>query len=108
MQYLPALVAAQPTAPPDDSVVAGPWAFLIFILLVAVIAFLGWSLVRQFRKIDAAKAEGRFDESPADERRRAESGELAGHDAGPGHAGSPADSDHAATGVRQAGPTDQA
>lgn len=63
-------VATLATAPPDNSVVAGPWGFLIFILLVGAIAFLGWSMIRQFRKVDEAKEQGLYDETRAEERAR--------------------------------------
>jgi len=63
------VLATDPAQPPaDDSVVAGPAAFAIFAVLILVIAFLGWSMVRHFKKVDRAAAEGRFD--PSDPNRR--------------------------------------
>lgn len=70
LSFALASASSQQTAPPDDSVVAGPWGFLIFILLVGAIAFLGWSMIRQFRKVDEAKEQGVYDESREEERAR--------------------------------------
>ncbi len=68
MLLLPVLAAGDPAQPPkDDSVVAGPVAFAIFVVLILVIAFLGWSLVRQFRKMQAAADRGVYDTEPADQ-----------------------------------------
>lgn len=68
MLLLPVLAAGDPAQPPkDDSVVAGPVAFAIFVVLILVIAFLGWSLVRQFRKLDRAAEEGLYDPSTPSE-----------------------------------------
>lgn len=52
--------------PADDDVVAGWVAFLVFLGLAAAIAFLGWSLTRQFKKVREAREAGVFDE-PEDE-----------------------------------------
>lgn len=53
--------------PPDDNdVVAGWVAFAVFILLVAAVAFLGWSLTRQFKKVRAAQEAGVFDDPEED------------------------------------------
>ncbi|MEP9381655.1 hypothetical protein [Nocardioides sp. KR10-350] len=46
--------------PKDDDVVAGWMAFAVFILLCAAVAFLGWSLTRQFKKVRRAQEEGVF------------------------------------------------
>lgn len=46
--------------PADNDVVAGWVAFGVFLLLAAAIAFLGWSLSRQFKKVRAAKEAGVF------------------------------------------------
>jgi nitrogen fixation-related uncharacterized protein len=67
MLLLPVLAAGDPAQPPkDDSVVAGPAAFAIFVVLILVIAFLGWSMVRQFKKVDRAAEEGLYDPSNRD------------------------------------------
>lgn len=52
-----------PGSPPDDKVVAGKVAMLIFVLLIAMVVFLGLSMVKQFRKVNAAKEAGLYDES---------------------------------------------
>jgi len=52
-----------PGSPPDNKVVAGKVAFLIFVALIVLVAFLGWSMVKQFHKVNAAKEAGLYDES---------------------------------------------
>jgi len=49
-------------APEDEDVVAGWTAFAIFGLLIAAVVFLGFSLVKQLRKAQAAKDAGVFDD----------------------------------------------
>ncbi|HEY3014492.1 MAG TPA: hypothetical protein VGJ41_05240 [Nocardioides sp.] len=51
---------SEPPAPED--VKAGWVAFGVFIALGLAVAFLGWSLVRQLRKAQAAKDAGVYDE----------------------------------------------
>jgi hypothetical protein len=62
---------ADPTnqQPPDDNdVVAGWTAFGVFLLMALAVAFLGWSLSRQFKKVRAAREAGVFgeDDKPAE------------------------------------------
>jgi hypothetical protein len=57
-----ATVPADP--PPDNSVVAGWVAFLLFVVLILAIAFLGFSLVKHLRKANEAAGTGAFDASP--------------------------------------------
>jgi hypothetical protein len=64
-----ALVVAD-QAPKDDDVVAGWTAFLIFGLLIAAVAFLGFSLTKQLRKADKAEEAGLYD--PSDKKKRHE------------------------------------
>ena len=52
-------------APEPEDVKAGWTAFTIFILLALAVVFLGFSLVKQLRKAQAAKDAGVFDD-PAD------------------------------------------
>jgi hypothetical protein len=56
---LPLLVLLQvdPTPEPDD-VKAGPVALVIFLALIAAVVFLGFSLVKQLRKAQAAEDAG--------------------------------------------------
>ena len=49
--------------PEDDDVKAGWVAFAIFIGLILAVAFLGFSLVKQLRKVDAAEEAGLYDPS---------------------------------------------
>ncbi len=69
-----------PTPEPDD-VVAGWGAFGLFGLGLVVIALLGWSLVRELRKVDAAEEQGLYD--PTD-RKPHQGVPQAGPDAPPG------------------------
>lgn len=57
---LPTVWQLDPTPEPDD-VVAGWGAFGLFGLGILAIALLGWSLVRQLRKVDAAEEAGLYD-----------------------------------------------
>jgi hypothetical protein len=59
------LVSLADDVPQDDDVKAGWVAFAIFIGLIVAVAFLGWSLVRQLRKAQAAEDAGLYDHDPA-------------------------------------------
>ena len=48
--------------PKDEDVKAGWTAFLLFLLLIGAVVFLGFSLVKQLRKAQAAKDAGVYDE----------------------------------------------
>jgi hypothetical protein len=54
------LVAEQ--APDPEDVTAGWTGLLVFLLLIAAVVFLGFSLVKQLRKAQAAKDAGVFDD----------------------------------------------
>ncbi|HEY1117597.1 MAG TPA: hypothetical protein VGE43_07820 [Acidimicrobiales bacterium] len=56
-------------APKDEDVKAGWVAFVIFIGLILAVAFLGFSLVKQLRKAEAAEEAGLYD--PSDRKRPA-------------------------------------
>lgn len=58
------LVLADPTPDPED-VKAGWGAFALFILLIAAVVFLGFSLVKQLRKAQAAQDAGVYDQTDA-------------------------------------------
>jgi hypothetical protein len=49
-------------APEPEDVTAGWTALLVFLLLIAGVVFLGFSLVKQLRKAQAAKDAGVYDE----------------------------------------------
>jgi hypothetical protein len=48
--------------PKPDDVKAGWGAFALFLLLIAAVVFLGFSLVKQLRKAQAAQDAGLYDE----------------------------------------------
>ena len=64
---LVALVSFADKSPKPEDVKAGWGAFALFLLLIAAVVFLSFSLVKQLRKAQAAKDAGVYDES-ADER----------------------------------------
>jgi hypothetical protein len=57
-------------APEPEEVTAGWTALVVFLLLAAAVAFLGFSLVKQLRKAQAAKDAGVFDDpdQPSDDK----------------------------------------
>ena len=55
--------------PEDEDVKAGWTAFVIFIALIIAVALLGFSLVKQLRKAEAAEEAGLYD--PSDKKRPA-------------------------------------
>ncbi len=59
------LLAADPNPEPED-VKAGWGAFALFLLLVAAVVLLGFSLVKQLRKAQAAKDAGVYGDDPVD------------------------------------------
>ena len=63
-----AAAPSDPTPTPDQTV-AGPWGFLVFIVLVIAVALLGWSLTRQLKKAQRAADEGKYDPSDKKPRR---------------------------------------
>ncbi|MBI2246186.1 MAG: hypothetical protein HYU55_20280 [Nocardioides sp.] len=64
------VVSLADEVPEDDDVKAGWLAFGIFIGLIVAVALLGFSLVKQLRKAQAAKAAGVYgpvdDDAPAE------------------------------------------
>ena len=57
------LIRAADGVPQDKDVKAGWLAFGIFIALILAVTFLGFSLVKQLRKVDAAEDAGLYDPS---------------------------------------------
>jgi hypothetical protein len=64
---LPLVTSLVDDVPEDEDVKAGWVAFAIFIGLALAVAFLGWSLLKQLRKVDAAEEAGLYD--PSDKKR---------------------------------------
>ena len=64
------LVLADPTPEPED-VKAGWLAFALFIGLILAVVFLGFSLVKQLRKAQAAKDAGLYGDEPVDRTEKA-------------------------------------
>lgn len=62
MQTLVTILAD--TTPEDSEVVAGPLGFAIWIFLILAVVVLGFSLVKQLRKAEAAKAAGLYGDEP--------------------------------------------
>jgi len=52
--------------PDDEDVKAGPIALVVFLLLIAALVLLGFSLVKQLRKAQAAKDAGVFGDDDDD------------------------------------------
>jgi hypothetical protein len=57
------ILAADPK-PEDNDVVAGPLGFAIWIFLILAVVLLGFSLVKQLRKAQAAKDAGVYGDEP--------------------------------------------
>jgi len=55
------ITLATEQGPEPEDVKAGWTAFLIFLLLIAAVVFLGFSLVKQLRKAQAAEDAGLYD-----------------------------------------------
>jgi hypothetical protein len=54
-------------APEPEDVTAGWTALVVFLLLIAAVVFLGFSLVKQLRKAQAAKDAGVYGDDPDEE-----------------------------------------
>lgn len=68
MQLLTFVVSLADEVPKDEDVTAGWTAFAIFIGLILAVVFLGFSLVKQLRKAQAAEDAGLYD--PSDKKPR--------------------------------------
>jgi hypothetical protein len=64
-----ALVSFADKSPEPEDVKAGWGALALFLLLIAAVVFLCFSLVKQLRKAQAAKDAGVYDDPAAPERR---------------------------------------
>ena len=56
-------LADDPT-PQDNDVVAGPLGFAVWIFMILAVVVIGFSLVKQLRKAQAAKDAGLFGDEP--------------------------------------------
>jgi heme/copper-type cytochrome/quinol oxidase subunit 2 len=65
---LPGVVAAAADPPEPEDVKAGWTALVIFLLLIAAVVFLAFSLVKQLRKAQSAKDAGVYGDQPAEHR----------------------------------------
>jgi len=65
MQYAALLINALDPVPSENNVKAGWGAFAVFLLLIAAVAFLCWSFVKQMRKVKAADEAGVYDDPEA-------------------------------------------
>ena len=65
------VVSLADEVPQDDDVKAGSLAFVIFVGLIVAVVLLGFSLTKQLRKAQAAKAAGAFgpveEDAPAED-----------------------------------------
>lgn len=86
-----ALPLIDQTPPKDNDVVAGWTAFAVFLLLVAAVVVLSWSMLRQFKKVEANRKAGVYGEDAA--REGSESEESTGADAEPADADSSSTTD---------------
>ena len=59
-QLVLVLVRVADQAPEDEDVVAGWTAFVIFLLLIAAVVFLGFSLTKHLRRAQAAEEAGLY------------------------------------------------
>lgn len=64
MQML--LTVLADSTPEDSEVVAGPLGFALWIFLIVAVVVLGFSLVKQLRKAEAAKAAGLYGDEPVE------------------------------------------
>jgi hypothetical protein len=59
------MLADDPT-PQENDVVAGPLGFALWIFMILAVVVLGFSLVKQLRKAQAAKDAGLYGDEPVD------------------------------------------
>lgn len=70
------LVRLAEQAPDPEDVTAGWMGALVFVLLIGAVVFLGFSLVKQLRKAQAAKDAGVYGDGPVSADSDAETGDL--------------------------------
>lgn len=77
LSVLPALLSGNlDPAPEPEDVKAGWTAFGIFLGGVATVALLGWSLVRQLRKVEDARQRGVYGEPEEQEQEQADAADA--------------------------------
>ncbi len=52
--------------PKENDVVAGPLGFAVWIFMILAVVVIGFSMVKQLRKAEAAKDAGLFGDEPVD------------------------------------------
>ena len=62
---IPLTAALADETPAPEDVKAGPIGFAVFVFLILAVAVIGWSLVRQLRKAQAAKDAGAYGDEPS-------------------------------------------
>jgi hypothetical protein len=75
------IVLVDDPTPTDNEVVAGPLGFAVWIFMILAVVVIGFSLVKQLRRAQAAKDAGLFGDEPVD-RSAAPTDADAGSDAG--------------------------
>jgi hypothetical protein len=60
------IILADDVTPEDNDVVAGPLGFALWIFMILAVVVLGFSLVKQLRKAQAAKDAGLYGDEPVD------------------------------------------
>jgi hypothetical protein len=60
------IILADDVKPEDNDVVAGPLGFALWIFMILAVVVLGFSLVKQLRKAQAAKDAGLYGDEPVD------------------------------------------
>ena len=73
------MVRVADQTPDDEDVKAGWTAFVLFLLLIAAVVLLGFSLVKQLRKAQAAKDAGVYGDEPSDSSDDADRSEPENH-----------------------------
>lgn len=71
------LILLDDPTPEPTEVKAGPLGFLLWIFMIIAVVIIGFSLVKQLRKAQAAKDAGIFGDEPVDRSKAAESADPA-------------------------------
>jgi len=60
------IILVDDPTPKDNDVVAGPLGFAVWIFMILAVVVIGFSLVKQLRKAQAAKDAGLYGDEPVD------------------------------------------